>query len=83
MHRAPEGGSRSFRHLTFGSSRSSKKWRKLKKVAEARSSRKKIKKIFSECSKINSRKINNKKEIKKFQKRTTQSQNIHKCPLAK
>ena len=36
-----EGGSRSFRHLTFGSRASSKKWRKLKKVAEARSSRKK------------------------------------------
>ena len=35
----PEGGSRSFRHLMLGPSRSFKKWRKLQDVAEARSSR--------------------------------------------
>ena len=40
----PEGGSRSFRHLTIGSRASSKKWRKLQEVAEARSSRRKKRK---------------------------------------
>ena len=35
LQEVAEGGSRSFRHLMIGSSRSSKKWRKLQKVAEA------------------------------------------------
>ena len=39
-----EGGSRSFHHLMLGPSRSSKKWRKLQEVAEARSSRREKKK---------------------------------------
>ena len=67
-----EGGSRSFRHLTIGSRASSKKWRKLKKVAEARSSRKKIKKKFlSKCSKINSRKKKKNDTISKHPQMST------------